>query len=106
MTSFCPVCRNLLFINPQLDDLTFECRSCKTSIRGTPEDTLRYEEIEGSDITIYSKLLQKFADDPAGHKVRKPCPKCGHDIAKNVVLGPDMRNIYMCLEPSCRHQWV
>ena len=102
--SFCPLCQNLLFINTQSDELKFVCRACHTSIVGSETDTLRYEEIEGEDITIYNKMLKKIADDPVSHKVRKPCPKCAHDIARDVTLGNDMRTIYICTK--CKHQWV
>jgi DNA-directed RNA polymerase subunit M/transcription elongation factor TFIIS len=106
MTTFCPICRNLLFINTQSDELKFECRSCKTSIPGSAEDSMRFEEIEGSDITVYGKLLQKIAEDPVGHKTRKQCPKCGNEIARDVIIGDDMRTIYVCMKPNCRYQWV
>ena len=103
MTSFCPNCYNLLVVNTTSDALKFECPSCHTSVDGTAEDTLRYEEVEGSDITTYQKQLQKAADDPVGHKIRVTCPACSHGIARDIIVGDDMKVIYTCLK--CRHQW-
>ena len=98
---FCTVCSNLLTVDIVNDNLIFICLACQSRYESTDEDSLRYEEVKGSDIQIFKKILEKIADDPANPKMFRDCPvkdKCDGKIAKYVRLGEDMKMVYSCLK--------
>lgn len=94
---YCSVCQNLLGVDIVNDTLIFICASCQSRYEAKDDDSLRYEEVKGSDIAIFKKILEKIADDPANPKVYRECNKCKHNIAKYVRLGEDMKLVYSCL---------
>ena len=99
---FCQICANLLEVDTVNDQLKFTCMSCHSRYDATDDDSLRYEEVKGSDIAIFKKILEKIAEDPANPKIFRDCksPKCGGNIAKYVRLGDEMKVVYSCIK--CR----
>ena len=99
---FCTVCSNLLTVDIVNDNLIFICLACQSRYDATDDDSLRYEEVKGSDIQIFKKILEKIADDPVNPKMFRDCPssgpnKCDGKIAKYVRLGEDMKMVYSCV---------
>jgi DNA-directed RNA polymerase subunit M/transcription elongation factor TFIIS len=99
---FCRICSTLLTVDAVNDQLRFVCMSCHSHYEAADDDSLRYEEVKGSDIAIFSKILEKIAEDPTNPKVFRECvvPKCGSKIAKYVRLGDEMKMVYSCVK--CR----
>ena len=98
MKLYCNICNNLLDVFIQNDNLKFKCESCKSQYDAEDDDSLRYEEEKGSDITIFSKILEKIADDPVNPKIYRDCKKCKHSIAKYVRLGDEQKMVYACVK--------
>jgi DNA-directed RNA polymerase, subunit M/Transcription elongation factor TFIIS len=95
---YCEICSNLLGVDIVNDTLIFICASCQSRYEAQDDDSLRYEEVKGSDIAIFQKILEKIADDPANPKVFRDCKKCKHNIAKYVRLGEEMKLVYSCVK--------
>lgn len=97
MKLYCQVCNNLLEVVIKDDVMKFRCESCASEYDPEPDDTLRYEEEKGSDISIFAGILKNITKDPVNPKVRRQCKKCNHGIAKYVQLGDDKKIVYGCL---------
>ena len=95
---FCQYCRNLLEVDILNDQLRFNCMGCNSHYSATDDDSLRFEEVKGSNISIFKKILEKIPEDPLNPKMYKDC-KCGGGMAKFVRLGNDMKLVYSCI--SC-----
>jgi DNA-directed RNA polymerase subunit M/transcription elongation factor TFIIS len=95
---FCRVCNNLLSVDIVNDNLIFICQSCQSRYEAQDDDSLRYEEVKGSDIAIFSKILGKIADDPMNPKIYRDCTECEHNIAKYVRLGDEHKMVYSCVK--------
>jgi DNA-directed RNA polymerase subunit M/transcription elongation factor TFIIS len=78
------------------DNLVFICNSCHERYEAADNDSLRYEEVKGSDIAIFSKILDKIADDPVNPKIARECKTCKNKFAKYVRLGDEMKVVYAC----------
>lgn len=104
MPLFCKTCNNLLSSITRADTFYFKCVSCKETYQPEPEDTLRFEEIKGTNLSIYKTLLHHAGEDPVNPKIYTNCTKCGNNIAKYVQLGDDMRQINICT--NCYKQWI
>ncbi len=99
---FCKICANLLSVITSAEVFTFKCNKCQESYQPSEKDTLRYEEIIGSELSIHKTILLNAASDPVNLKVYKNC-KCGGKIAKQVRLGSDMKVINICV--TCNRKW-
>lgn len=98
MKLFCQICNNLLSVDIINDNLIFICQSCQSRYEAQDDDSLRYEEVRGSDIAIFSKILEKIADDPVNPKEYRECKKCKHHMAKYVRLGDEHKIVYSCVK--------
>lgn len=97
---FCKICSNLLAVDFVNDRLVFACMSCQSRYEANDDDSLRYEEIKGSDIAIFKKILEKIGDDPVNPKLYRECSdkKCGGTVSKYVRLGDELKMVYCCLK--------
>lgn len=93
---YCEICENLLSVDINNNSLIFICKSCQSTYEARDDDSLRYEEVKGSDIAIFSRILQKIADDPVNPKIFRNCRKCKNNISKYVRLGDEKKMVYMC----------
>lgn len=100
---FCSACDNLLTNIATPDSFYFRCNKCQKNYQPSANDTLRYEEIKGSDLQIFRAVLLNANEDPVNPKVYKTCKKCKHKIAKQVRLGQDMKLVNICIK--CKHSW-
>lgn len=98
MKLYCEICSNLLDVDIVNDNLIFICASCQSRYEAQPDDSLRYEEIKGSDIAIFKKILEKITDDPVNPKIKRECKKCKHPISKYVRLGEELKMVYSCVK--------
>ncbi len=103
MPLFCPACNNLLTVITKADAFYFNCLNCHQSYKPTDEDTLRHEEVNNSKFLNYRIILQNANRDPMNPKVKKECA-CGHDMARQVRLGSDMKLINVCIK--CNKQTI
>lgn len=101
---FCQECLNLLSVITTSDELFLKCIKCQKITLTGPKDSLRYEDIKGTNLVIYKTILQNAGKDPVNPKVKKDCKKCKNDIVKQVRLGSDMRLINICT--NCNEQWL
>jgi DNA-directed RNA polymerase subunit M/transcription elongation factor TFIIS len=104
MPLFCEICSNLLSVITTADTFHFRCMKCKKDYMPVDEDTLRYEQIKGTNLIIYKTILQNADKDPVNPKVENHCNKCGHNIVRQVRLGNDMRLINVCIK--CSNKWI
>jgi len=104
MPLFCTICNNLLSGVSRADNFYFECVSCKEIYKPTAVDTLRHEQIKGTDLVTFKTILQNANRDPVNPKVKKKCTKCDSKYVKQVRLGDDMRLINCCIK--CNERWI
>ena len=95
---FCRVFNNLLGVDIINDNLVFICQSCQSRYEAKDDDSLRYEDVKGSDIAIFSKILEKIPDDPVNPKIYRECKKCKHNVAKYVRLGEENKLVFGCVK--------
>ena len=103
MPLFCRICNNLLIVSTTADSFHFKCVKCEHIEEHTEADTLRYEEENGTNFTIFGSILRNAGLDPVNPKVAKQC-KCGNKTARQVRLGSEMRLINTCIK--CGEQWL
>jgi hypothetical protein len=65
---------------------------------------MRYEEIKGANLAVYSTILQTAGKDPCNPKIKKQCISCDNDILRQVRLGDDMKLVNTCIK--CNEQWL
>jgi DNA-directed RNA polymerase subunit M/transcription elongation factor TFIIS len=104
MPLFCKFCSNLLVNINSSDSLKFKCVKCNVYEEPTDEDTLRYEDVKAINLDVYKSIVSTAADDPVNPKVKKICPKCKHDRARQVRIGDELKLINKCIK--CKEQWV
>lgn len=95
---YCKICQNLLGVDIVNDLLVFICESCQSRYTALDDDSLRYEEVKGSDIAIFSRILEKISDDPVNPKIYRECKKCRHNISKYVMLGDEKKMVFSCVK--------
>lgn len=103
MAQFCKVCNNLLVVITTSDQFTFRCSKCKITEEPNDKDTLRYEDVTGTNLAIFKEILQTAGQDPVNPKVEKIC-KCGNNRVRQVRLGKEMKLINTCI--ACNDQWL
>ncbi len=103
MHLFCDNCRNLLTMVTTPDTFVFKCNKCEIIKEPEITDYEVYKLISGTDLDIFRSLLTHAGKDPVNPKVNKKC-KCGHNIAKQVRLGNEMRLVNTCVK--CNKQWL
>lgn len=72
MPLLCEICQNLLVLDIKVDStaLYFRCNSCRTRVKGTPSDTLRFEQNNLNRIKApWNTDLQKDQSNPIIDKV-------------------------------------
>jgi DNA-directed RNA polymerase subunit M/transcription elongation factor TFIIS len=103
MPLFCTKCSNLLTISTTADSFLFVCSKCGTVETTNEKDSLRYEDVTGTDLIIYKAILLNAGQDPVNPKVKKQCT-CGYKIVKQVRLGRELKLINTCTK--CNKQWL
>ena len=103
---FCTTCKNLLIINADVDKITLVCPSCLNPEKSKPDDSLIYEEIKGTNLIVYKKIIKRIAQDPSNPKNATPCPRCKNKFSKYARLGKNMRIVNACVNKDCDHIWV
>jgi DNA-directed RNA polymerase subunit M/transcription elongation factor TFIIS len=104
MPLFCKTCDNLLSVIATSSEFYFKCIKCQTIYDPDNYDTLRHENIKGTNLIIYKTILQNAGRDPVNPKVKKDCTTCRNNIVRQVRLGEDMRLINICTK--CDKQWI
>ncbi len=101
---FCEVDNNRLRVLILGDQMIYECTRCMARYAARPEDTLRVERrFEGNRGTAkYDTLLRNAAFDMANPVAKKICPECKATTVRYVVVGDEMRYIYVC---TCGHRF-
>lgn len=102
MVKFCDQCKNLLVIESTSDRYYFKCNKCLIETEPDADDTLLYEETNHVDSVTYEQLIHTASKDPMNPKAYVTCPKCSHNIARQIRL--NMRLINFCIE--CNHSWL
>lgn len=103
MSLFCDNCRNLLTMVTTADTFAFKCNKCELTKEPNVTDYKVYESLSGTNLDIFRSLLSYAGKDPVNPKVIKKC-KCGHNIAKQVRLGNEMKLVNTCVK--CNKQWL
>ncbi len=102
---FCRNCKNLLNVDTAGENLVFSCPSCGEEYKTTANDTLRYEEIKGTNLMVFNKIIKKITDDPANPKKYITCA-CGGKIVKQARLGKGKKLINACITKKCGNIWI
>jgi DNA-directed RNA polymerase subunit M/transcription elongation factor TFIIS len=103
MSVLCNICGNLLTNSTSAESFLFICNKCSTTTKPSDKDTLRYEDVTGTDLIVYKAILLNAGQDPVNPKVKKQC-SCGYNIVKQVRLGREMKLINTCIK--CNNQWL
>lgn len=103
MPLFCSACSNLLVVTTTSDTFHFTCSKCARIETPNITDSLRYEDVSGTNFAVFKAILTNASKDPVNPKVFKLC-KCGNNTAKQVRLGGEMKLINTCI--SCSEQWL
>lgn len=103
MPLFCANCGNLMTIVTTADSFNYQCNKCMKFDKAEANDTLVYEKVNRTNLTIYKSILCTAGQDPVNPKVRKNCA-CGEQFARQVRLGSEMKLIDTCIK--CGHQSI
>lgn len=103
MPLFCKTCSNLLVVVTTSDKFHFKCSKCEIIEDPDEKDTLRYEDLTGTNLAVYREILLTAGNDPVNPKVEKTCD-CGSDRVRQVRLGKELKLINTCI--SCNAQWL
>jgi DNA-directed RNA polymerase subunit M/transcription elongation factor TFIIS len=103
MPLFCSNCSNLLLVVTTSDQFHFKCSKCETTEEPNVSDSLRFEDVSGTNLGGYKDILLVAGRDPVNPKVDKSC-SCGHNRARQVRLGKEMKLINTCIK--CNNQWL
>lgn len=103
MPLFCKLCNNLLVVITTSDKFHFKCSKCESIEMPDEKDTLRLEEVTGTNLVIYKEILLTAGKDPVNPKVEKTCA-CGYERCRQVRLGKEMKVINTCIK--CNKQWL
>ena len=101
---FCDVCGGRLDDITTTTELYYQCASCKKKFTSSDEDTLRFRQVyqkKESEVK-YASLLKNAAFDNVNPREFKECPECKKQIVSYVVIGENMRYIYIC---TCGHRF-
>lgn len=103
---FCTRCNNWVEANFNNDVLTFKCATCHIDYPSNQYDTLRKESIKESDLTQFSKIIDKAVYDPATIKASVDCKnsKCIGKLVKQIRIGEDMRLFNICM--TCHNKYI
>ena len=104
MSKLCDNCHNLMEVNTLHGYLQFVCRACDTYKKATPEDSLRFAEDSKSSSQLSAVLLNKAQYDPANPLVKISCPKCKHQLARQIRTKKEMILINTCMK--CSNHWI
>jgi DNA-directed RNA polymerase subunit M/transcription elongation factor TFIIS len=104
MPLFCTSCNNLLVVSTTMDSFYFKCNKCEKIEQPNELDSLRYEDVSGTNYSTHGTILRNAANDPVNPKVAKLCNNCGNKTARQIRLGNDMRIINTCIK--CNEQWI
>lgn len=96
---FCDVCESRLEDITTITELYYQCTKCKKRYPASDSDTLRFSMSFGKqdDSLKYDILLKNSAYDNVNPKIFKPCPKCDRQIVSYVIIGDNMRYVYLCV---------
>ena len=103
MENFCAKCENLLATVTTAKTIHFRCMKCSTQSVPTSSGTLLYEYTKGTNLLVYSTILQMAGQDPVCPKVYRKCV-CGNKLVRQVRLGTDMTLINICIK--CNTPWL
>jgi DNA-directed RNA polymerase subunit M/transcription elongation factor TFIIS len=101
---FCKVCNNLLGTIIKDNKLMFECYMCVSTYDADPNDSVRYYEDKCVDLELFVNILKVAHRDPANPKAYRDCPKCKHNVCRQVEIGNDMSLYNACIK--CQYKWA
>ena len=102
--NFCDACGTMLSSYIKDTSLKFICGGCSKEYDSMDVDTLRYEEINGSNIFINESTIKKIADDDTNPEYELKCVKCGHNRAKYIEMLESCIVINSCTK--CKFVWI
>jgi DNA-directed RNA polymerase subunit M/transcription elongation factor TFIIS len=96
--NFCDECRSVRKDVTTANELYSVCGTCNKRFTSKPEDTLRFTEKfdKKESESKYAVLLKNAAFDNCNPRMENPCPKCDEKIVSYIVVGDDMKLIYVC----------
>ena len=100
---FCDVCENVLKQITTSTRLYSKCAACQKEYESTSSDTLRYTKHYGKKIlgAKHATLVKNAAFDITNPKVKKKCSNCTNQYMSYIVIGDNMKYIYVC---TCGNQ--
>lgn len=95
---FCRICNSFLIDKTNSDKLYYKCTKCSQEYDSNDFDSLRYEKRYNTDTYTpqYWSLIKNAMDDKATPVVFKDCSKCNRKIVKYVIIGDEMKYVYIC----------
>jgi DNA-directed RNA polymerase subunit M/transcription elongation factor TFIIS len=99
---FCDVCQHILVDITNDTELYYECTVCKKKSEYVPSDTLRLVQEFGKEKGHVKSFILNAVFDNANPKEFKECPECKNQITTHVIVGTDMKYIYLC---ECGNQF-
>ncbi|EGC33247.1 hypothetical protein DICPUDRAFT_37036 [Dictyostelium purpureum] len=104
---FCPLCANMLLVEPDITDTRFYCQTCPYVFHIKNKVVTKVplvRKVVDSDV-FGGEEAWKSAD-----QVEVECPVCHHKRAGiidiQVSLAPEPKTSFLrCRNPSCEHQW-
>ena len=100
---FCTSCNNLLTTITKSDLFIFKCNQCNKDYQPNMYDTLVYEYSKEINISSHKNIFLNAELDPANPVIEKKCT-CGCPIMKQVRVGPEMKQINICV--LCKERTV
>lgn len=106
MTTFCPLCGNLLVAQLHLDNVKFSCKTCPITKRiKQPKSSRTYYKLKEIDDVLGGEEAWKNVDC-----TEERCPQCSHPRAYFMQLqirsaDEPMTTFYRCCNTECNHNW-
>ena len=95
---FCTVCEGRLDYATTATELFYQCTRCNKKYHPTAEDTLRVSQVFNNKESVvqHDTFLRGAAFDVVNPREYKQCPSCKKEIVSYVVVGNDMKYVYVC----------
>lgn len=103
MPLFCTKCNNLTAVITTADTFYYKCGQCQSEYKPTDDESMKYEDVTGQNLSVFSTILLNASKDPVNPKVAKNCIKCDSKFVKQVRIGAALQIINACI--GCDHRW-
>ena len=98
---FCDNCQSMLSTRFTSESMSFICPQCLKTFEATPQDTLLYQDTNSSMISNILPYVKHASQDITNARTYRDCKKCKGKIMQQLVIGPNCKIVFVCINKSC-----